>query len=322
MCGILGIAEPMHATIDVGEARRALKLIQHRGPDDEGYLLADTAAGTVQPCGGPDTDPRLELPDLRGYGGKPFNLVLGHRRLSILDLSPLGHQPMSSSDGRYWIVYNGEIYNHLELKDSLSRKGHRFKSRSDTEVILAAYQEWGHDMLTRFIGMFAFAILDMQERSLFIARDFFGIKPFYYSLSDNRLVFASEIKALLDMKGVGRRGNPRRLYEYLGFGLTDFGGETFYADVQQLPAAHYAYVKLDQNLAVEPVRYWRIDLSCHQDISFDEAVEVLRTLFAESVRLHMRSDVPVGSCLSGARLQRDRHAYEADAAIQSGTACV
>ncbi len=265
----------------------------------KGYLLVNTERWEIQPCGGGDTDPRTGLSDIQGYTGGRFNMVLGHRRLSIIDLSPLGHQPMTSGNGRYWIVYNGEIYNYLELKEELSRKGHFFRGTSDTEVILAAYEEWGREMLTRFIGMFALAILDIRERCIFLARDFFGIKPFYYTLAAGRFAFASEIKALLGLKGVTRKGNTGRLYEYLGFGLTDFGGETLFSDIFQLPAAHYAYVRLDRPYMVEPVRYWQIDPSYRQDISYDEAVDRLRTLFTDSVRLHMRSDVPVGSCLSG-----------------------
>jgi asparagine synthase (glutamine-hydrolysing) len=299
MCGILGIITPASMSVDLHKARRALALIRHRGPDDEGYLLVNYAKGEVVPCRGSDTDLRVGLPDIDAYAEKSFNILLGHRRLSIIDLSPLGHQPMGSGDGRYWIVYNGEVYNYLELKRELSQKGYLFKGTSDTEVILAAYQEWGSAMLNRFIGMFAFAILDLAEKTIFLARDFFGIKPLYYSLVGNRFSFASEIKPLLDINGVGRKGNPASLYEYLGFGLTDFGDNTMFAEIQQLPAANYAYVRLDELASVTPVRYWRINTGYRLDISFNEAVDRLRTLFAESTRLHMRSDVPVGACLSG-----------------------
>lgn len=299
MCGILGIITPAGTAVDLTRTGQALARLRHRGPDDEGYLLVNTIDGTVIPCSGSDTAKGVALSRVEEHIWKPFNIILGHRRLSIIDLSPLGHQPMAYDDGRYWIVYNGEIYNYLELKDELTRKGHQFRSSSDTEVILAAFTEWQHGMLERFIGMFSLAILDVRERTVFVARDFFGIKPFYYTFAGEQLAFASEISPLLHLPGVGRRGNPMRLYDYFGSGLTDFGDVTFFADIRQLPAAHYAYVNIDACTAFNPVRYWRIDLTKRSDISFNDAVDKMRQLFGESIRLHMRSDVPVGSCLSG-----------------------
>ena len=206
---------------------------------------------------------------------------------------------MASADGRYWIVLNGEIYNYLELREELGRKRHVFQTESDTEVVLAAYREWGAGMLDRFIGMFAFAILDMNERILFLGRDCFGIKPLYYALREGRFAFASEIKALMELRGVSRTADPQRLYEYLRFGSTDHGDGTMFSDVRQLPPAHYMSLSLDRFSPVTPVRYWSIELNRRQDISYGDAVVALRDLFEESVRLHMRSDVPVGACLSG-----------------------
>ena len=299
MCGILGIVEQAHSVVNLTEARRALASIRHRGPDDEGYLLYNSAEGVVQPCGGSDTNPCVGLPDMDNYAGKPFNIVLGHRRLSIIDLSPRGHQPMASANGRYWIVFNGEIYNYLELRAELGKKRHIFQTESDTEVILAAYQEWGAKMLNHFIGMFAFAILDLQERKIFLGRDCFGIKPLYYVFNDNKFAFASEIKALLELRGVTRKANPQRLYEFLRFANTDYGDGTMFSDVRQLPAAHYLMFSLDSFSPVNPIRYWSIELDQKKDISYGEAVNKMRDLFEESVRLHIRSDVPVGACLSG-----------------------
>lgn len=299
MCGIFGTIRPYNLAIDTRKSQKALNLIRHRGPDDEGYLLINYADGSAIHCGGDDTAPGVHVPHINEAAGKPCNMVLAHRRLSIIDLSPLGHQPMSYDDGRFSIVYNGEIYNYLELKEELTRKGHQFRSSSDTEVILAAYKEWRHGMLERFIGMFSLALLDLRERTLLVARDFFGIKPFYYTQAGEQFAFCSEITPLLDLPGVGRRGNSGRLYDYFSSGRTDFGDETLFADIRQLPAAHYAYLNIDTCAAINPVRYWRIDLSERIDISFDGAVAHMRDLFAESVRLHMRSDVPVGFCLSG-----------------------
>ena len=299
MCGIFGITGSENDLINCAKARSALTSIRHRGPDDEGYLLINSVNRVVQPCRGHDTDPSLELPDIESFEGKEFNIVLGHRRLSIIDLSPLGHQPMESLNARYWIVFNGEIYNYLELRAELIVKGYEFRTETDTEVILAAYQEWGAKMLVRFIGMFAFAIFDLHESRVFLARDCFGIKPLYYSNSSGKFAFASEIKALLDVGWVTRKVNPQRMFEFLRFASVDYGTETFFSDVHQLPPAHYIELRLDSDLTVTPVCYWDIDLSKKRDISFGEAVATTRSLFEESVGLHMRSDVPVGSCLSG-----------------------
>ncbi|NVN92178.1 MAG: asparagine synthase (glutamine-hydrolyzing) [Desulfuromonadales bacterium] len=298
MCGIFGILMPGRQAVNLPVARRALDLIRHRGPDDEGYILVDTVNRQVVPCAGSDTDKSLTLPDIGAFSDRPFSALLGHRRLSILDLSVAGHQPMRSAEGRYWIVFNGEIYNYLELRAELTLQGHVFITSSDTEVILAAYQQWGAQMLNRFIGMFALAIWDTSENTLFLARDFFGIKPLYYTRAGGKFAFASEIKPLLELDGVGRKGNPNQLYDCLGFGLADSGETTLFADIQQLLPAHYLHIDLSLK-QVEPKRYWQLDLSSHVDISFREAADTLRKLFEESVRLHMRSDVPVGSCLSG-----------------------
>jgi asparagine synthase (glutamine-hydrolysing) len=206
---------------------------------------------------------------------------------------------MSTSDGRFWITYNGEIYNFVELREELQTLGHKFHSHSDTEVLLAAYAEWGIQCIDRLVGMFAFAILDRQTRRLLLARDFFGIKPLYYTFWQEGFAFASEILPLLGLPGVTREANPERLYDYLRSGVSDQGADTFFAHIKQLPAAHYMEVLLDQTHAARPVRYWDIDLGQKSEISFEEAAKQLRDLFVESVRLHLRSDVPVGAALSG-----------------------
>jgi asparagine synthase (glutamine-hydrolysing) len=206
---------------------------------------------------------------------------------------------MSTPDGRYWITYNGEIYNFVELREELQALGHTFRSHSDTEVLLAAYTEWGIQSLNRLVGMFAFAILDRQSRRLLLARDFFGIKPLYYTFWQEGFAFSSEISPLLGLPGVTREVNPQRLYDYLRSGVSDRGADTFFAHIKQLPAAHYMELMLDQPHAARPVRYWDFDLRQKPEISFEEAAKQLRDLFVESVRLHLRSDVPVGAALSG-----------------------
>jgi len=266
-----------------------MQLLEHRGPDDAGYLTF--TRGRVD-CGRQwrPTDPRPEA-------------VLLHRRLSILDLSDTGWQPMSSHDGRFWIVFNGEIYNFVELRDELTGLGHEFRSTSDTEVLLAAYAEWGSGCLNRLVGMFALVILDTRRRTVFMARDFFGIKPFYYTVQDGSFAFASEVKALLEFAGQRPTANPERLYLYLRYGMCDHGSDTLLAQVRQLPAGHFLELSLDGAEAwageLQPRCYWRPETGQELDISFEEAAARVRDLFLNNVRLHLRSDVPVGTALSG-----------------------
>jgi asparagine synthase (glutamine-hydrolysing) len=300
MCGITGIWQFNNQPLDdVATIERATRKLQHRGPDDEGYLLVNTHTGRRVLCGGSETDAELNLPTVERFAHEAFDLAFGFRRLSILDLSPAGHQPMASADGKCWIIFNGEIYNYLELREELTRFGHEFRTGTDTEVILAAYRHWGVDCLSHFNGMWAFAIWDEGERRLFLARDRFGIKPLYYTRGDHVLTFASEIKSLLQYGGIRHRANPARLYEYLRSGLTDYGDETLFDGIHQLPAAHYLLLSIDNPESAQPKRYWQIDFKHELDISFDEAAAQLRELFLESIRLHLRSDVRVGAALSG-----------------------
>jgi asparagine synthase (glutamine-hydrolysing) len=259
-------------------------VLEHRGPDDCGYLGWDSR-GCVEVSRSAEA--------VEGSAA-----ALLHRRLSILDLSEAGWQPMGTEDGRYYIVLNGEIYNFIELKHELERLGFTFRSNSDTEVLLKAYVQWGKACLAGLVGMFAFAVLDTTERSLFLARDFFGIKPLYYVHLSGGVAFTSEIKALLELPGVDRTINPARLFDYLQLGLTDHGGETLFLAIRQLPPAHYLEVDLERPSGAEPVRYWQVHPDV-QDISFEDAAVKLRELFVESVALHLRSDVSLGVALSG-----------------------
>lgn len=299
MCGIFGISYADNNSIDIALLHRVTSMLRHRGPDDEGYLLADTSTNRAVSCGGPDTDPRLPLPSVGTFTNQPFNLAFGFRRLAIIDLSPAGHQPMASPDGHSWIVFNGEIYNYLELRSKLEAQGFAFHSHSDTEVILAAYKHYGLECLKHFIGMWAFAIWDRQKQQLFLARDPFGIKPLYYVQYDQFFAFASETKALLQLPEVGHRVNPACLYDFLNSGLADYGAGTFFEDIKQLPPAHYMILQLSEPKAAHLASYWQVDSKQHVNISFAEAAQRLRELFLNSVRLHLRSDVPVGTALSG-----------------------
>ncbi len=264
-------------------AKTMMNRVEHRGPDDYGWMSlqgqdAVYGRGMI----------RDELVDA----------VLVHRRLSILDLSSAGRQPMSSVDGRYHIVFNGEIYNYRELRQELQQAGHVFVTQSDTEVLLAAFLQWGELALTRLIGMFAFAVLDVCRRRLFLARDFFGIKPLFYTHNAVTFAFASEIKALLHTQPRPKM-NAHALYWYLNTGVTNQASHSLVDGIHSLPPAHYAWISLERPEQIEVQQYWSIDTETKNDLSFPEAAAKLRELFVDSVRLHLRSDVPVGATLSG-----------------------
>jgi asparagine synthase (glutamine-hydrolysing) len=185
-------------------------------------------------CAGEKTLSGLNLPSLTEYKDGLYNLALGHHRLSILDLSASGHGPMSYRDGQLWITHNGEVYNYLELRDELKQRGYTFQTATDTEVILAAYEEWGLNCLQHFNGMWAFAILDLKNRRIFCSRDRAGIKPFYYIYDGKRFCFASEIKALLGIRDFSEQPNEQIIADYLFSGLLDHTNETFYKGIYQL----------------------------------------------------------------------------------------
>ena len=306
MCGIAGILTFENRPQKLEGIGRIVRALGHRGPDGEGFLFFH----------GPERKISVSWPlNYSAHQPTPFSdapvqnyqltssnrayVAFGHRRLSIIDTSPSGHQPMCTPDGRLAIILNGEIYNYLELRAELEGLGHLFRSRSDTEVLLIAYKQWGLEALNRLNGMFAFAILDTQRQSLLMARDFFGIKPLYYTRQPEGLAFASEIAGLLELPGVSRRVNPKRLHDYLHLFRTDHGDETMFGEIRQLQAAHYLEISLDRPTEAKPVPYWHVDLNQQADLSFEDAAEKLRHEFLETVNFHVRSDVPIGAALSG-----------------------
>lgn len=264
MCGITGIYG-MSSEKSASTIRLMNNAISHRGPDDEGYYVDEQVA-------------------------------LGHRRLAIIDLSPAGHQPMHSNDGNLEIAFNGEIYNFQEVKKLLS--GYAFKSGSDTEVILAAYQQWGKDCLQHFNGMFAFAIWDKAKQELFIARDRLGIKPVYYFRQDKTLLFSSEIRSLLQSGIVPRKINSKVIYEYFTY-QTIHAPETFINNVFMLMPGHYMTVNAS---GINIERYWHIventDFSSSGK-SYQEVCADINKLFFDAVNRRLISDVPFGAFLSG-----------------------
>ena len=310
MCGITGYLSSH--PIPAAPIAAMNRLLRHRGPDDEGYVLISGPGTRPTVCRGADTAPQwslVPLPfrperDIADYANAGVTVALGHRRLSIVDLSPSGHQPMCTPDRRFWIVYNGEIYNHEALRLQLQGLGYEFHSSSDTEVVLAAYQEWGADCLSLLKGMWAFAIYDRLNGRLFLARDRFGVKPLYYWVAPgNVLCFASEIKAFTAYPGWAARINPQRAYDFLVWNQLDHTDETLFSGVYQLLPGHCMLVpasgaETDRDGRIAATRWYSLEAGRFTG-SFDDAAAIFRQRFTDSVREHLRADVPVGSCLSG-----------------------
>lgn len=266
MCGLFASVgfEPDPARIDI---------VAHRGPDGRGWQVYGSSAGPV---------------------------ALGHRRLAIIDVSDAGLQPMADASERYHLVFNGEIYNYIELREEMRAKGEVFVSESDSEVLLRAFMLWGEEALPRLRGMFAFLIWDDRDKKLFAARDRYGIKPLYLFATPRGAAFASEIKQLLGLPGLSGRMNIARVHDFLASGISDHTAETMFDGVAQLRGGECAVIDAGASgpLTVA-VRRWYPATAGALSISEGEAAERFRELLTEAVRLHLRSDVPVGSCLSG-----------------------
>jgi asparagine synthase (glutamine-hydrolysing) len=238
-------------------------------------------------------------------GGAPAirrGAVLGSRRLSIIDPTPAGHQPMSYDGGALWLVFNGAIYNYKEIRAELQARGRAFRTQTDTEVILAAYAEWGAECLSRFNGMWALALLDLRKNIVFASRDRFGVKPFYTWRAGDAFAFASEIKALLTLPFVERRLHAGRAYDYLMWGIIKSSEETFFEGIRELPPAHALTIDLASG-EVHQARYYSLpftkEVGRFDKRAFDGHVARVRELVTQSVRLRLRADVPIGTCLSG-----------------------
>ena len=272
MCGICGILHFEKETRPVDEELlgRMTASIFHRGPDSDGTYIS--------PQG---------------------NLGFGFRRLAIVDLSPAGNQPMTNEDGTVWIVFNGEIYNHAKLRPALEAAGHRYRSRSDTETLIHAYEEYGPDFVQKLEGMFAIAIWDSRERQLLLFRDRIGIKPLYYRIAGNRLVFASEIKAILEDRSITREVDETALSHYFTFIATP-APQTLFRGILKLEAGHYLEVSLDGTVTKK--RYWDVfqPPAEGEDASSEEyCIGRIRQILRESIEKRMMSDVPFGVFLSG-----------------------
>ncbi|NCU05029.1 MAG: asparagine synthase (glutamine-hydrolyzing), partial [Chitinophagaceae bacterium] len=270
MCGIAGIISTNPQLVSAERLKQMTDALAHRGPDAEGCWI-----------------------------NRSNNVGLGHRRLSIIDLSDAGKQPLHYLN-RYSITYNGELYNYVELKAVLQQKGYSFRTQTDTEVLLAAYDCWKEECLQQFDGMFAFAIWDEQEQTLFAARDRFGEKPFYYFFNGEQFAFASEMKALW-AAGVNRKINHSMLLNYIGLGWVKNPADlsqTFYENISSLPQVHYMQLNLRDGKN-EIAQYWDLDKQTVANIAEADAVEQLQQLLQTSVQRRLRSDVEVGTSLSG-----------------------
>ncbi len=258
-----------HGVIETHEIHALTGRVRHRGPDGSQYWLNQHAT-----------------------------TALGHTRLSVLDLSEAADQPMISTDGRFVIVYNGEIYNFRELAEELSEAGYRFRTSGDTEVILAAYALWGESALPRFNGMWAFAVYDTADRSLFLARDRYGVKPLYCYTDDHQFVFSSEIQAIGSL--TGQRCPPRQDFvaRVVGFDISAYAEDTTYLQgvMSLLPGT---WCRISRNLTVERKQWYTLNRVSVPVTLQDQAIE-LRRLLEDACRIRLRSDVPVATCLSGA----------------------
>lgn len=298
MCGIGGIYNLNQKSVDAGVLERMTKIIRHRGPDDEGFLLVNTANGNVKHCAGTDTIDAIKSTTPQLNNDIEANLALGFRRLAIIDLSPLGHQPMCNSNGDVWIVFNGEIYNYIELREELKSLGYNFKTGSDTEVIVNAYQHWGVDCLNRFNGMWSFALWDKRKKRLFCARDRFGVKPFFYYFDNQSFIFGSEIKQILEHP-IDKSLNYDVIYKNFGIGSFTINSDcSYFKNIKILPHSHYLLIESGE---LKISRYYDLPVEKFESskLSFAEACEQYKELFSDAVRLRMRSDVEVGSTLSG-----------------------
>ncbi len=313
MCGIIGILSLNSEPVDPLAIKFMADIIAHRGPDDAGYVAISLGLKRgrkenywVEFCDRNFWHKNEHLPPLEGefvresLSQNPWHLVMGHRRLAIIDLTSKGHQPMADRTKGVWIVYKGEVYNFRELRKELEAKGHEFSSHTDTEVVLRSYKEWGIEVIERFNGMFAFSLWDSLANRLYLVRDRYGVKPLYYSVKDGKLIFASEVKAILASKMLDARVDPYALNEYFTFQniLTE---RTLFEGVSLLLPGHLMEVDLSNKEAAIKIRkYWDYGFSSeNQDQDKGNLADLVSHLFKEAVLRQLVSDVPVGSFLSG-----------------------
>ena len=316
MCGIAGAVSLNHEPLQVERLKPMVDVIAHRGPDDAGYLVYQT--GTHYPTGQDFTDNQFQdvcplLPVIDLLSGRnrlhseKWDLFFGHRRLSIIDLSPRGHQPMCDKSREIWLIYNGEIYNFREIRQELKRLGYHFSSASDTEVIIHAYHHWGTDCIHRFNGMFAFALYDSRNQKVWLARDRYGIKPFYYTLTnEGTFLFGSEIKSILEYLPETPSVDLAALNEYFSF-QNIFSDRTLFSGIKLLPPGHYLELDLSGTdlppdligRKISKTKYWDFNFGQETNVPENELEDQLYDRLTQAIKRQCVSDVPVGSYLSG-----------------------
>lgn len=298
MCGIAGVLS-LEKPIDPKTVLRMTNRIRHRGPDDEGYIHV-AESGIISELYGKDSKIRKNqsIEDIK----TPAKLLLGHRRLSIIDTSPAGHQPMSYKGGKYWIVFNGEIYNYIELREQLRSKDCIFSTVTDTEVILAAYDIWGENCVRHFNGDWAFAIYDRQRGKLFLSVDRVSVKSLYYHITDDVFIFGSEIKALFASELIQKKPDLNQMMIYLFSWLHDFSEKTMFEGIYKMRPSTNITIDI-KSLGIIEKKYWECFCEFRHEKYNDKKSRryssEIRDLLTDSVKLRLRSDVPVGTCLSG-----------------------
>jgi len=280
MCGICGIYHTTSQRVVPDTLKAMTDTLVHRGPDDEGYYINSSFG---------------DFSSKWFFSNDNGNVGLGHRRLSIIDLSS-GQQPMSSADGQLWIVFNGEIYNYPDLKQQLSEKGYQFRTNSDTEVIIYAYREWGEECVNHLRGMFAFALWNRQSKELFLARDRVGIKPLYYYWDGQNIVFGSEIKALLACPEVAKEIEPTAVADYFSLMYVP-APKSIFKNIHKLPAGHTLVLKPDQQPLIK--KYWDLTFAPDITITEEQWCEKIIDKLRESIDIRTLSEVPLGAFLSG-----------------------
>ena len=309
MCGIIAIVSFKNHEHNLFRLDEMARMIKHRGPDDEGYALFDVESSDYRIFYGDDTPKEVIDSNLKfapknrcQYPGERFSVGLVHRRLSIIDLSATGHQPMSDETGRFWITYNGEIYNFKEIREELKKLGYSFFSNTDTEVVLKSYMAWGKGCQSKFNGMWALVIWDNVEKLLWISRDRFGVKPLYYMFHDEFFIVCSEIKSIMPI--IDLQPNFQEMYAFLLDGQSEANDETFFKNVYRFPSGYSAFYKVREDLKeIKFDRYWELESPTNEN-SFSErrlkdSSEEYYYLLKDAVRIRLFADVKVSCALSG-----------------------
>jgi asparagine synthase (glutamine-hydrolysing) len=304
MCGIAGIVSKNNVDSIKESLFKMSQSIKHRGPDGEGFSFFTESSET--PAFSIETpkiniesnqflfNPKQPLSEIESH----YKMAFAHRRLSIIDLSESGHQPMCDESSHFWITFNGEIYNYIELKNELQNKGHVFLTKTDTEVVIAAYKEWGTECLKKFNGMWAFALYDKIKQVVFCARDRVGVKPFYYINNNKFFAFASEQKAFLKSNLIPFEINENQQFDFLINAKLETTSESLFKQIEELPPSHYFFYQLNLNL-IQLKKYYELSIEVQTFKDEDEIISEIESKLKKAINLRLRSDVEIGSCLSG-----------------------